>query len=367
MRVLLLFVVIGYLLSYAAASAAIDAGTTGVVKENSEVGLLSYAIAGGDKQVKRSLRLDNHDELAKLDSKDEERVPSGMVDDVVAKVGQSKLNDLIKKNLDEFAGFAAQGKKLLGKSSEATKNWGKLKASVLRGKLKPAYEYADQLSLSTLQQLDEIQKLRKVDIKNGVKGSKKTPDGMRRKFATSNPPKERILPKEEYLVSHVSRDKQRYGKDGSRLLSAGVVTRTNEQGQLQILLISSSNPNKHDFLLPKGGWDKGENIKKAALREVIEEGGVNAQLAHGLGKVKFKEGEDKYTYFAYLMKSNQIYDDWSESIRYRVWVTPDEAIVMLQNRPHMQEVVKRAKAMQNKITAGIKPELNPDLAKVKLD
>ncbi|ETM01639.1 hypothetical protein L917_01794, partial [Phytophthora nicotianae] len=76
---------IGYLSSYAATSAAIDAGTTGVVKENSEVGLLSYAIAGGDKQVKRSLRLDNHDELAKLDSKDEERVPSGMVDDVVAK------------------------------------------------------------------------------------------------------------------------------------------------------------------------------------------------------------------------------------------------------------------------------------------
>ncbi|ETL48573.1 hypothetical protein L917_01793 [Phytophthora nicotianae] len=67
------------------------------------------------------------------------------------------------------------------------------------------------------------------------------------------------------------------------------------------------------------------------------------------------------------MKSNQIYDDWAESIRYRVWVTPDEAIVMLQKRPHMQEVVKRAKAMQNKITAGIKPELNPDLAKVKLD
>ncbi|KAG4053480.1 hypothetical protein PC123_g11366 [Phytophthora cactorum] len=154
------------------------------------------------------------------------------------------------------------------------------------------------------------------------------------------------LPDPKYLVSHVGHDMQRFDKKRwSRLLSSAVVMRTNEQGQHQIVFLSSSNPKKGDFLLPKGGWDKGEDIKKAALREVIEEGGVNAQLAHGLGKVKFEDAGKKYTYFAYLMKANKIYDDWAESIRYRLWVSLDEAEVMLARRGQKVKVVKRAMAV----------------------
>ncbi|KAG6960889.1 hypothetical protein JG687_00007990 [Phytophthora cactorum] len=197
-----------------------------------------------------------------------------------AEKGQSKLDALIKKNYDEFAEFANPGTKLS------------------KG-------------------LDKIEDLRKVDIKNNVKGAKETVDGMRRKIT---PFAGMELPDPKYLVSHVGHDMQRFDKKRwSRLLSSAVVMRTNEQGQHQIVFLSSSNPKKGDFLLPKGGWDKGEDIKKAALREVIEEGGVNAQLAHGLGKVKFEDAGKKYTYFAYLMKANKIYDDWAESIRYRLW------------------------------------------------
>lgn len=79
---------------------------------------------------------------------------------------------------------------------------------------------------------------------------------------------------EKFMSSHVGRNTQRYGKDKSRWLSASVIARTTDQGERQILLISSSNPTKSDSLLPKGGWDTGEKVKKAALREVIEEGGV---------------------------------------------------------------------------------------------
>ncbi|KAG3006337.1 hypothetical protein PC119_g15001 [Phytophthora cactorum] len=154
------------------------------------------------------------------------------------------------------------------------------------------------------------------------------------------------LPDPKYLVSHVGHDMQRFDKKRwSRLLSSAVVMRTNEQGQHQIVFLSSSNPKKGDFLLPKGGWDKGEDIKKAALGEVIEEVGVNAQLAHGLGKVKFEDAGKKYTYFAYLMKANKIYDDWAESIRYRLWVLLDEAEVMLARRGQKVKVVKRAMAV----------------------
>ncbi|ETN00779.1 hypothetical protein PPTG_17750 [Phytophthora nicotianae INRA-310] len=148
--------------------------------------------------------------------------------------------------------------------------------------------------------------MRKVDVANKLKGTKSTPDGMRRKI-TPFP---------------------------------GMET-----------------PD------PKG---LGEDIETAALREVIEEGGVRAQLAHNLGELKFKDGDKSYTYFSYLMKSNKIYDDWAESIRYRLWVTLDDALVMLKGREHMVQLVKRAKAVDNQITAGIRPAVDADLGAFKL-
>ncbi|KAG3110179.1 hypothetical protein PI125_g10245 [Phytophthora idaei] len=264
------------------------------------------------------------------------------------------MDDVVSKNYDEFAEFASPGTKV-SKCVKATKNGGKLKALItkhktalaewaaLTKKLKGQYPDANKLSLSTLRQLDKIEGLGKVDIKNNVKGAKETADGMRRKIT---PFAGMELPDPKYLVSHVGHDMQRFDKkDGSRLLSSAMVMRTNEQGQHQIVLFSSSNPKKGGFLLPEGEGDWDKDIKKTALREVIEEGGVNAQLAHGLGKVKFEDGGKKYTYFAYLMKANKIYHDWAESIRDRLWVSLDEAEVMLARRGQKVEVVKRAKTV----------------------
>ncbi|KAG3100007.1 hypothetical protein PI124_g15526 [Phytophthora idaei] len=324
-------------------------------------------LAADHKQTKRSLRQYDPEELGEVNSKNEERVSTGMIDDVVTKAGG--LVDDVMGKVDDVAGKAGQAGKASSKLKElVTKNMGKLEDiaahSSLVERLSGRYKYADKLSLSALKQLDEIEKVRLVDIEKGIKGTKTTANGMRRDITPFEGMK--TAPK-KYLESHVGRNQQRFGKDGSRLLSANVVTRLNEKGGKQILLISSSNPKKGDFLLPKGGWDKGENIKKAALREVIEEGGVGGQLAHGLGKVKLQEGTDKYTYYAYLMKSSTVYDDWSESIRYRLWVSMDDAMEMLGGRPQMAEVVRRAKHVDDKIAAGTLPELNAGLAKVKLD
>ncbi|ETM01635.1 hypothetical protein L917_01797 [Phytophthora nicotianae] len=380
MRVLQLIILIGFASSLAVAAASTDFGTTGVVKVGS-VNHLSRVLFA-DK-AKRSLRRSDLDKQPETDSDDEERGGLDKVDDVVSKVddlaghagkGQSNLDALIQKNYDEFAEFATQGKKL-GKGLEFAQTGGKLKTlatkykaeltewSKLIKQLRGQYPEADKLTLSTLRQLGEIEDMRKVDVANKLKGTKSTPDGMRRKI-TPFPGMETPDPK--YMISHIGRGDQRFGEDGSRLLSSAVVMRTNEQGQHQILLISSSNPKKGDFLLPKGGWDKGEDIETAALREVIEEGGVRAQLAHNLGELKFKDGDKSYTYFSYLMKSNKIYDDWAESIRYRLWVTLDDALVMLKGREHMVQLVKRAKAVDNQITAGIRPAVDADLGAFKL-
>ncbi|KAG7384469.1 Nudix hydrolase 3 [Phytophthora pseudosyringae] len=345
MRVLSLVALVTFL---SAACVAADSDKTRIA---ADVDIVSRELASGPKQVKRSLR--------RYEADGEERILPGLeklddvmskvtkVDDIAAKAANpsGKLSTLVRKNKGNLAEYAALVKKL--STSKVYKDVN-----------------LDTMSLSVLRQMDDVEKVRAVDIKNGLKGTKATADGMRRKMEPF--PGMKIAP-EQYLASHVGRHTQRYGKDGSRWLSSAVVSRPAEQGGGQVLLISSSNPKKGDWLLPKGGWDQGESIKKSALREVIEEGGVNAQLAHGLGKVKFSEGKSKYTYFAYLMKGGTVYDDWSESVRYRLFVSYDEAMVLLANRPRMVEVVRRAKAVDSKIVAGKMPALDPKLSKVTLD
>lgn len=44
---------------------------------------------------------------------------------------------------------------------------------------------------------------------------------------------------------------------------------------------------------------------------------VNANILHDLGTFELKDGKVAK---AFLMKSDTIYDDWAESIRYRLWV-----------------------------------------------
>ncbi|KAI9990736.1 hypothetical protein PInf_018294 [Phytophthora infestans] len=63
---------------------------------------------------------------------------------------------------------------------------------------------------------------------------------------------------------------------------------------------------------------------------------------------------------AFLMISDTIYDDWAESIRYRLWVSYDDAIKLLKNREQMIAMVKKAKAMAKK-------DPNPNFSKFKLD
>lgn len=76
-----------------------------------------------------------------------------------------------------------------------------------------------------------------------------------------------------------------------------------------ILLLKKFNG---DWVLPKGRVKKGEELKDAALREVLEESGVKAELGDYIGKVNYKYRnlqEDKIvskTVHWYLMKANNM-------------------------------------------------------------
>eukprot|EP00644_Phytophthora_capsici_P008946 jgi/Phyca11/14147/fgenesh1_pg.PHYCAscaffold_6_\ len=224
-----------------------------------------------------------------------------------------------------------------------------------------AKTYPEGLSKGTLAQIKEVEQLRLKDI---ATYTKKTGDGMRRKISPF--PGMKIAPK-KYLESHVGRNMQLYGDDGSRLMSSAVVSRSAKDGGGDVLLISSSNPQKNDWLLPKGGWDKGEDIQSAALREVVEEGGVNAKLLHSLGDYKFTQGDKAYTYYAYKMKAGTVYDDWAESVRYRLWVSYEDALKLLAKRPQMMKVVKKAQETDELIKLGKLPKRDPTLATYRIE
>lgn len=76
-----------------------------------------------------------------------------------------------------------------------------------------------------------------------------------------------------------------------------------------ILLLKKYNG---DWVLPKGRLERGENIKSAALREVLEETGVKGEIIDYIGEVNYnyknlKEDEIvSKTVHWYLMRSNSM-------------------------------------------------------------
>nr|QMU24839.1 PaRXLR15 [Phytophthora agathidicida] len=225
--------------------AGINSDKIAISKIDSNIDFLELTADNQKDQTKRSLR--RYDD----NSMGEER-GTGKLDDAAEKIIHvtqkrkfpKELITAVEKNLDDLVAAAA-------------------KATV-------AQKYSSKLSSRTLQQLEKIEILRSKDI---ASYSKKTGDGMRRKMTIGKDTK--VAP---ILSSHVGRGNQHYeGK--RRLLTCSVVSRRAEDGGGDVLLISSSNPNKNEFILPKGGWDHGETVGKSAWREVIEEGGVSCHCS----------------------------------------------------------------------------------------
>ena len=76
-----------------------------------------------------------------------------------------------------------------------------------------------------------------------------------------------------------------------------------------ILLLKKFNG---DWVLPKGRVEKGEKIRDAALREVLEESGVKAEIDEYIGKANYEyrnQKQDKMvskTVHWYLMRANNM-------------------------------------------------------------
>jgi len=114
-----------------------------------------------------------------------------------------------------------------------------------------------------------------------------------------------------------------------REFSAGGIV-FNSQGQV---LLTKHSQNKH-WSFPKGLIDPGQTPKEAALREVREEGGVEAEIIGKVGysKYVYTFNDEKIfkvvTYFLMKYVSGDITDhDWE--VEESGWYDPEEALKKL--------------------------------------
>ncbi|OGE87939.1 MAG: hypothetical protein A3J07_00035 [Candidatus Doudnabacteria bacterium RIFCSPLOWO2_02_FULL_49_13] len=124
-----------------------------------------------------------------------------------------------------------------------------------------------------------------------------------------------------------------------REISAGGVVYKRDQDKIFILL---TNPRSRDYgppedywTFPKGKQDiPGEDLKQVAVREVLEEGGVNAEIEQELGYVKYfrnwpgNEAIKIVTYFLMRYTSGNP-NDHDQEVAKAGWFELSEAETML--------------------------------------
>ncbi|GAB2228647.1 hypothetical protein Droror1_Dr00022768 [Drosera rotundifolia] len=133
------------------------------------------------------------------------------------------------------------------------------------------------------------------------------------------------------LVSRTGRQLQRYNHNGRRLVVGCIPYRYKgscDNGEVEVLVISSQKGQKKGMMFPKGGWELDESLEEAAYRESLEEAGVLGSIEGELGTWIYESKSHDAVYegcMFSLLVTVQL-DLWPEkNMRQRVWTTIEEA------------------------------------------
>jgi 8-oxo-dGTP pyrophosphatase MutT (NUDIX family) len=134
-------------------------------------------------------------------------------------------------------------------------------------------------------------------------------------------------------------------------VSAGGVVFRRREGQVEVVLISVGDPPR--WQLPKGLVDAGEAPEAAALREVREEAGVEAELVAPIDRIEYwyiaaEHGQriryHKFVHFYLLAYRSGKVSDHDYEVHEARWVRLDQALQMLAFASE-RKVVEQAREM----------------------
>ncbi len=96
------------------------------------------------------------------------------------------------------------------------------------------------------------------------------------------------------------------------------------ENNIEILLITSRT--KGNWIIPKGIIDYGLLPQESAIKEALEEAGVEGEISHkGVAEYNVTKWEGICAVKVYLLKVTKIHDSWEEdSFRKRLWVRLEE-------------------------------------------
>jgi 8-oxo-dGTP pyrophosphatase MutT (NUDIX family) len=106
---------------------------------------------------------------------------------------------------------------------------------------------------------------------------------------------------------------------------AGGVVYRGEPGDRRLLLVRGTRP-PHEWVLPKGHIEAGETAIQAAVREVREEAGVEAEPVQFLGEVEFTIAGEQVRSAFYLMAFSR--EVGGAEDRGLTWCTLTEALAL---------------------------------------
>jgi 8-oxo-dGTP pyrophosphatase MutT (NUDIX family) len=127
---------------------------------------------------------------------------------------------------------------------------------------------------------------------------------------------------------------------------AGVIAYRNEDGQRQVLLITSRDT--HRWIVPKGNIERGKTAREAAAIEAFEEAGLDGTIASEIPigfYTYFKRRRDQTTYpvsvEVYLMQVERQRKKWPEKGKRELcWLTIEDAIAKIEE-PGVVPLLKR--------------------------
>jgi 8-oxo-dGTP pyrophosphatase MutT (NUDIX family) len=108
--------------------------------------------------------------------------------------------------------------------------------------------------------------------------------------------------------------------------AGGIVLRSDDEGTPQFLVVTAKDNPKH-WIFPKGHIEHGESAEVAAVREVLEETGIETTLRTYLGTTGFWFNEDMIQVAFYLLSyCRSVGMGEGRTIR---WCTYQEALALL--------------------------------------